>query len=80
MNVAVHTNEDGDAVVGVEADGVFVPFTTIPAYRIGHYRERGEQLLERAAAGDAAAGEALALVPATTKKPRGKNAAEGDES
>lgn len=65
--IVTHENEAGDVLVGVERDGVFVPFTTVPGFRFEHYRERGENLVERAAAGDAEAASALSAVPATTK-------------
>lgn len=78
MPLAEHVTEDGDVVVGVEHEGVFVPIQTIPAYRFDHYRERGEVLTERAKEGDAEAAHALTLVPVKTKSSSRAKSKEGD--
>lgn len=79
VSVVSHENEAGDVLVGVERDGVFVPISTIPAYRFEHYRERGELLVERAATGDAEATTALELVPATTKPAKRSSSSKDEE-
>lgn len=48
MDVVALKNAAGDVAIGVEIEGVFVSFVTVPAQRIAHYVERGQQLAERA--------------------------------
>jgi len=59
MSVVTARNADGDVAVGVEVEGAFVAFATIPAYRIQHAVERQKTLTERAEANDAEAQQVL---------------------
>lgn len=58
-DVVKATNEAGDVSIGIEEDGVFVPFATVPAHRIAHRVERGKQLAERVEGGDEEAQKAV---------------------
>lgn len=51
-SVKAEQNPAGDYAIGVEVEGVFIPFVQVPAERIQHALERQQTLEERAAEND----------------------------
>ena len=76
-DVYVTNNEAGDYFVGIEVDGTFIPFATLPATKIGHATERAKNLSELAGSDDPEAvkrhDEAAASLPYSRKttEPKG---------
>ena len=70
MSVVSHTNAAGDVSIGVEIDGVFVPFAARSAAKVAQMVQRGHDLQDRAEQGDALAQDVLgsAFTQPTTKK------------
>ena len=56
---------NGDASIGAEIDGVYVPFASVPAARIEHLKERAADLVARLETNpdDPEAAEAIAALP-----------------
>lgn len=72
-SVKAEQNPAGDYAIGVEIEGVFVPFVQVSAARIQHAVERRENLEQRASENDE---EAQAVLDAEF----GAKPAEGAES
>ena len=69
MSVVSHTNAAGDVAIGVEIDGVFVPFAERSAAKVAQMVQRGHDLQERAKSGDALA---LDVLGTAYKEPKTK--------
>lgn len=52
MSVVVHEFPNGDVAIGIEHEGAFVPFASHSEGRFAQYVQRGQNLAERAEAGD----------------------------
>lgn len=52
MSVVSHKNAAGDVAIGIEDEDGFVPFVTMTAGKLAQHRERFQNLVERAQAGD----------------------------
>lgn len=48
MSVELAQNGAGDYAIGATIDGVFIPFATVPGFRVKHQTERAAILAERA--------------------------------
>lgn len=69
---------DGSHSIGVELDGVYVPFAKVAAHTVAHQVERVTDLREKASAGDESAQEALdAYEPAKGKSASGSSGKAG---
>lgn len=71
---------NGDHSIGVEIDGVFTPFATLPAARVAHHSERVASLTERADAGDEYATEVLAGLGKASAKDKKDDGTKGGGS
>lgn len=49
MAIVEARDSEGNHAIGVEVEGVFVPFATVPEHRVRHAVERGKTLQERVA-------------------------------
>lgn len=59
MAVVTAKNAAGDVALGIEVEGAFIPFASVPAHRIQHAVDRHANLTERAKANDEEAQKVL---------------------
>ena len=75
-NVVTVEHGDGSVSAGFDLDGVFVPFATVSAQRIGHLKDRAADLTEKLSSNDpeevARAEEAVSVLPLSAKKSTSK--------
>lgn len=76
-SVKAESNAAGDYAIGIEVEGVFIPFAQVPAHRIAHQIERRQQLEERAQANDDEAQKVLAAEFGAGKPPESEGKAKG---
>jgi len=76
MSVHVVKNAAGDASIGAEVEGVFVPFLTLSKARVAQLVQRGQDLQARAESGDE---QALAVLGDAFNPPKKKGAKDAPE-
>lgn len=80
MGVHIVKLPNGDVQLGAEIEGVFVPFASHSAGRLAQYIERGQNLVERAEAGDELARDQIgAPLDESKGKTRSKSSGEGED-
>jgi len=78
VGVVSHTNAAGDVSIGVEHEGLFVPFATLSRGKFAQYVQRAQDLQSRAEAGDDAAREVLGSAYREPKAPGKGKPSEGE--
>jgi len=75
-------HENGDVSIGLELDGVYIPFASVTGARIAGLQERAANLAERSEANpdDKAVAEALANLPTSVPKPSRSKSKANDET
>jgi hypothetical protein len=76
-DVKAQRNAAGDYAIGVEVEGVFIPFAAVSAARIQHAVERRQNLEQRASENDEEAQQVLDADYGGEAEPEAESAPEG---